>query len=65
MKLKHGLILFAICWCVVIIGSLVKIMHYFDASIFFITGTTLQIIAIVIFVVKLIKHPKVKDFLNK
>jgi hypothetical protein len=65
MKLKHALILFAMGWCVVIIGSLVKIMHYYDASGFFITGTILQIIAIVVFVVKLIKHPKVKDFLNK
>lgn len=64
MKLKYALILFMLGWCIVIVGSLIKIMHYYDASIFFITGTILQIIAIVIFVVKLINHPKVKDFLN-
>lgn len=65
MKLKHAVILFAIGWCIIIVGSLVKIMHYYGADILFIIGTIFQIIAIVIFVVKLIKHPKVKDFLNK
>ncbi len=65
MELKHALILFVIGWCVIIVGSLVKIMHYHGANILFITVTTLQITAIVVFVAKLIKHPKVKDFLNK
>jgi len=65
MKLKHALILFAVGWCIIIIGALAKIMHYYGANILFIIGTTLQITGIVVFVAKLINHPKVKDFLNK
>ncbi len=64
MKLKHALILFTIGWCLIIEGPLMKIMHWFSTDVFFIVGNILQVTALIAFAIKLLKHPKVKDFFN-
>jgi hypothetical protein len=65
MKLKHGLIIFAIGFCLNIIGSLFKILHYSSANIFLITGSSIMVIGVLMLLFRLIAHPQTKDFLNK
>lgn len=68
MKTKHTLIIIAIGFILVVIGALLKIMHF---EIGFITGNLLlsvgmfcKIFGGILFLYKLFAHPKFKDFLN-
>jgi hypothetical protein len=65
MKFKYSILLFIIGWFLVILGVVFKFMHYTGSESLVTVGKIVQIIAIIIFVIKVIKHPKVKEFFSK
>lgn len=64
MKLKHGVILLIVGFIVSCIGALAKIMHWPMANAVLICSTIFQVIGLIIILIKLIAHPKIKAFLN-
>jgi hypothetical protein len=65
MKFKYSILLFIIGWFLIILGVVFKFMHYSGSESLVTVGKIVQIIAIIIFVIKVIKHPKVKEFFSK
>jgi hypothetical protein len=65
MRIKYSILLFIIGWCLVILGVIFKFMHYSGSESLVTVGKFVQIIAIIFFVIKVLKHPKVKDFFSK
>ena len=64
MKLKHGIILLVLGYCIEFIGALQKIMHSPNANTLLITGTILKVSGALLLLYKLLTHPKAKEFLN-
>ena len=64
MKTKHAIVILLIGCAICIIGALFKIMHWPLAGLILMTGMLLEATGIVLFLYKLLKNPKVKDFLN-
>lgn len=64
MKIKHALIYVAVGYCFDFLGALYKILHHQYADELFIAGTVFKIAGLGLFVIKLLTHPKAKDFLN-
>lgn len=65
MKLKHGVILLIVGFIVNCIGALCKIMHWPMASSILICSTIFQVVGLIIILIKLIAHPKMKELLNR
>lgn len=64
MKTKHALIVFILGFIISLIGALFKIMHWPLANILLVLATFLEVVVGVLFLIKLLTHPKAKDFLN-
>jgi hypothetical protein len=64
MKIKHALIYLAAGYCFDFIGCFYKIMHYEYGDQLLIAGTVFKVVGMVLFVIKLVTHPKAKEFLN-
>jgi len=64
MKTKHALIIFILGLALSFIGALFKLMHWPFASILLIVSIFLEIAGGILFLYKLLTHPKVKEFLN-
>ena len=64
MKMKHAVIIFVFGLCLDFIGALFKIMHYPNADTLLIVGTVLKVLGGLLFLYKLLTHPKAKEFLN-
>lgn len=64
MKTKYVIALFLVGILLTILGSLFKVMHWPSATILMILGTVFEVIALILFVYKLITYPKFKDFMN-
>ena len=64
MKAKHAVIVLGIGICLYIIGALFKIMHWPFAGIIITVASLLELIGIILFLYKLFKYPKFKEFLN-
>lgn len=64
MKIKHVIIFIVLGYCFDIIGSLLKIMHAPNADTLLIIGTILKLSGFILFLYKLLIHPKAKGFLN-
>lgn len=64
MKLKHALIFIVFGYCLDFTGSLFKITHAPNADALLIAGTVLKISGFLLFLYKILTHPKARDFLN-
>lgn len=64
MKVKHILILFAIGYGIDIIATWQKILHMRTADFLLTVAVFVKLISILLFISKLLKHEKGKDFLN-
>ena len=64
MKLKHGLILLIIGYCLEAFGALQKILHTALADKVLIFSTFFIIVAWLIILFKLLTQPKLKEFIN-
>ena len=68
MKTKYTLIIFAIGLILTILGALFKITHLeiglINGNNLLTIGMFVEIIAIILFLYKLLTHKKLKDFLN-
>lgn len=65
MKTKYALIFFIIGLCIDFIGVLFKILHHPFANYLLIIGTILKVLASLLFLYKLLTHPKLKEFFNQ
>jgi hypothetical protein len=65
MKTKYVLIFFIFGICIDFIGVLLKILHHPFANTLLIIGTVLKVLASLLFLFKLLTHPKLKEFLNQ
>lgn len=64
MKAKHAVLLFVLGLCLDFVGALFKILHWPYADVLLIAGMTLKVVGALLFAYKLLRHPKVKEFLN-
>lgn len=64
MKTKYVLAFFLVGVVLIITGSLFKIMHWPSANVLMILGSIFEVIALILFVYKLMTYPKFKDFMN-
>lgn len=64
MKIKHGIILLAIGIILLLFGSLFKVQHWPGASLLLTTGICLKVAGVLIIVIKMLKNPSCKSFLN-
>ena len=64
MKLKYGLLILALGYCLEFVGAWMKITHWAYADDIFLLATLLKIGATVFVVIKLVSHPKLKEFMN-
>ena len=64
MKLKHSLIILVIGYCFDFIGALFKIMHWEYGDQMLIIATVLKVYGALFFVLKAVRHPKIKELLN-
>jgi hypothetical protein len=64
MKLKYGLILLALGYCLDFIGSWMKIVHRQYATEILTASTVIKIIAVLVILFKILGNQKLKDVLN-
>lgn len=68
MKIKHTLIILAIGLFLTFIGAVFKIVHFevgpINGNSLLSTGMFVGLIGFLLFLYKLLMHPKFKDFLN-
>lgn len=64
MKLKHAFLLLVVGLGLGVLGALWKIMHYTYADVLLIASLTLNLVAVILGIYKILSHPKVKGFLN-
>lgn len=64
MKAKHAIILLIIGYCLDFIGGLFKILHRSEADTILIIAAILKVFGLLLFLYKIINHPKIKEFLN-
>ena len=65
MKAKHALIILVIGYCLDFIGALYKLEHWENGDNILVTATIFKVVGAIIFLIKLLTHPKVKEFLNR
>lgn len=65
MKLKHALILLGIAYCFEFIGAWMKLTHQRLADSALLITTIMKVVAVIIIVIKIVTHPKLKEFLNR
>ena len=64
MKTRHAIILFILGLCLAFIGGLLKILHLTGADDILVLAVCLQIGGGLVFLIKLLSNPKVKEFLD-
>ena len=64
MKIKHALIYLAVGYCFDFVGALYKILHAEYGDQLLVAGTVFKVVGLMLFAVKLLTHPKAKEFLN-
>jgi hypothetical protein len=64
MKFKHAITFLVLGYCFDFIGALQKIMHSPSANTFLITATVLKVFGGLLFLYKILNHPKAKEFIN-
>lgn len=64
MKTKYTLIIFVMGYCFDFIGSLLKILHYANADTLLIVGALFKVSGLLLFLYKILTHPKIKELMN-
>lgn len=65
MKARDALVLLALGYCLDFIAALFKIEHWQYADQLFIVSTICKVTGTIVLLLKLLAHPKAKEFLNK
>lgn len=65
MRLKYIITIFVFGIICITLGALLKVLHYAYGSELLTLGTVLQIIAAILFIIKLFTNKKFKDILNQ
>jgi hypothetical protein len=65
MKAKHALILLALGFIFDLTGAWMKMAHWRNADIVFLTGLVLKIVAVIILTFKIVSYPGWKGFWNR
>lgn len=65
MKAKHALVLLVVGYCLDFVASLFKIEHWEYADQLFFISTICKVTGTIVLLLKLLAHPKAKEFLNK
>ncbi|KAF2519216.1 gliding motility protein GldL [Flavobacterium salilacus subsp. salilacus] len=65
MKNWHIIIVFLISFTILVIGALFKLMHWPYASIMLTIGMGGKALAILLFIIKIVRERNTVDFLNK
>lgn len=65
MKYKTIIIIFLAGVLLNILGGLLKIMHWPGASVLFFIATVLEVAAVILLIIKLLKDKNTNSFLNK
>jgi hypothetical protein len=65
MKLKYIITVFIVGIILITLGALFKVLHWMFAPELLAIGTVLQIIAFILFIIKLFTNKKFKDILNQ
>lgn len=65
MKLKYIIFVFVVGIILITLGALFKVLHLMLAVELLTIGTILQIIAFILFIIKLFTNKKFKDTLNQ
>jgi hypothetical protein len=64
MKTKHAIYVLACGFILVFGGAILKLMNFNNASIVIIFGMVVQAIGVILLIIKLTNHPKIKDLMN-
>lgn len=64
MKTKHAVYVLICGFILIIIGALLKIMNNSNGSIFIMIGMVVEAVGVILLIIKLANHPKLKDFMN-
>jgi len=64
MKTKHAFLIFLIGFLLNVVGAFLKIVHFSNANLFLIIGSTIEIMGAVLILYKLFTYPKFRDFMN-
>jgi hypothetical protein len=64
MKIKHILIIYILGFIFLTLGALLKILHYQYGPELLTIGTSLNILAGFLFIIKIFTSDKFKEFLN-
>jgi len=65
MKAKHALVLLVLGFCLDFIGGLFKLEHWEYGDQVLIVATVCKVAGTIVLLLKLLAHPKVKEFLNR
>lgn len=65
MKLKYIIVVYIIGMLLITAGALFKIQHWMFASEFLTAGTVIQLIAFILFIIKLLTDKNFKNILNQ
>lgn len=64
MKAKYALIILATGYCIDFIAVIYKLLHWEYGDQLIIAGALFKAAGLIMFVAKLLTHPKTKEFLN-
>jgi hypothetical protein len=64
MKVKHGIFILVLGYCLDFWGAVRKITHSADANYIFYAAAILKIVGGLLLLYKLFTYPKFKDFMN-
>lgn len=64
MKTRHALVIYLVGIIIDIVAGLMKILHLPGADEILVIGGLFQIVGSLVFIVKMLTHPKLKEFLD-
>ena len=64
MKVKHGVLLFALGSSALIVATLFKLMHWAGSVTMLLISTVLIGAGLLVLIIKLLTHPRVRRFLK-
>ncbi len=64
MKAKHALVILAAGYCTEFVAAMFKLEHWEYGDELIIFATVFKVVGLIMFISKLLTHPKTKEFLN-
>lgn len=64
MTLRHAIVIYFVSLIIETVGVLFKVLHLPGADEVLIFAAIIQTVGLIIIIMKVLKHPKLKDFLD-